>query len=196
MVLCSHARERPGEVKVRTMTMAFLVWLAACSNAQTVSVSESYSLLLKDDRQTWCAYSDEANFQAEVTNLKPIESARITYTADLLVELTYQVEAESGDWIVVDKYTPTDVGSVLRRANLLAQDNLQVIQEGVISGGIVGPFRVVSVSTLDGQKAELTNVDFPEVAVKTDLSATPFIQIVSEMRDRSLGKLCKKISPK
>lgn len=181
---------------MRTVTTIILAWLAVCSNAQTILVSESYSLLLKDDGQTWCAYSNKAEFQAEATNLKPTESARITYFAGKLTELTYQVEAESGDWIVVDKYTLMDIGTVLRRENLLAQENLQVIQEAVIRGDIVGSFRVVSVSTLDGKKTELSNVDFPEVAVKANLSATPFIRVVGEMRDRSLGKLCKNMGSK
>lgn len=168
--------------------------LAACSNAQTVPVSESYSVLLKDDGQTWCAYKDPSEFQAESTNLKPTESVRITYSADKVSELTYQVEAESGDWIVIDKYTPTDGVTTLRRASLLAQQNLQVIQEAAIRGDKPDSFHLVSVSTLDGKKAELPpNMDFPEISVRTNLSATPFVQVVDEMRSRSFGKLCKKM---
>jgi hypothetical protein len=178
---------------VRLITTMFMVCLAACSNAETVPVPESYSVLLKDDGQTWCAYKNPTEFQAEATNLKPTESARITYSANKLMELTYQVEAESGDWIVIDKYTPTDGGAVLRRANLLAQEGLQVIQEAVIRGDKADPFRVVSVSTLDGKKAELPTIDFPEVSIRTNLSAAPFVRVVTEMRSQSVGKLCKKV---
>lgn len=168
-----------------------MIGLAASSDAQTVP--EVYSVLLENDGHTWCAYRDSTEFQAEAANLKPAESARITYSVDKLIELTYQVEAESGDWIVVDTYTPTNGGAVVRRANLFAQEHLQVIQEAVIRGDQAELFRVVSVNTLDGEKAELPTIDFPEVAVRTQLSAAPFVRVVTEMRSRSLRKLCKKI---
>ena len=168
--------------------------LVACSNAQTVPASETYSVLLQDDGQTWCAYKNPAEFQTEAAKLKPMETARITYSSNKVSELTHQVEAESGDWVVVDKYTPTESGATLRRANLLAQENLQVIQETIIRGDKAESFRVVSVNTLDGKKADLPpNVDFPEVSVKTNFLIAPFAQVVSEMRKRSLAKLCKKI---
>jgi hypothetical protein len=172
-----------------------MIGLATCSNAQTVSVLESYSVLLKDDGQTWCAYRNAEEFQMDAANLKPTESARITYSAGKLSELTYQVEAESGDWIVVDKYTPVEGGATLRRANLLAQEKLQVIQETVIHGGKAEPFHVVNVSALDtGKKVDLPpSVDFPEIGISTNLEATPFVQVVREMRNRSLGKICKKM---
>jgi len=187
-------RRQLEEAKVRLATTMFVVGLAACANAQNVSAPESYSVLLKDDGQTWCAYKNSNEFQTEATNLKPTESARITYAAGKLSELTYQVEAGSGDWIVVDRYTPVAGGFNLRRANLLAQEKLQVIQETTVLGSKAEPFHVVNVSTLtDGKKADLPrNLDFPEVPVKTNLSATLFVQVVSEMRGRSLGKLCKK----
>lgn len=60
-------------------------------------------MLLTELGQTWCEHRNDAEFQAEATKLKPTESARVTYTANKLSELTCQVEAESGDWIVVDK---------------------------------------------------------------------------------------------
>jgi len=161
----------------------------ACSAAQPAS--ESFNLLLKGDGHTWCAYKDPADFKADAASLKPTDSARITYQAGTLAELTYQVEAESGDWIVIDKYTPSNGDILLRRANLMAQQNLQIIQETTVHDGKAGPFRVVSVTTLDGKKAELSNVDFPGVPVKTDLLSQPFVQVVADMRTRTLTKLCK-----
>lgn len=152
-------------------------------------------MLLREDGQTWCAYKNPSDFQAEVERVKPTDSARVTFAAGKLAELTYQIEAESGDWIVVDKYTPKDGGAVLRRANLLAQENRQVIQEAAIREGKADPFRVVSVSTLDGKKAELSpDADLPEVPVSTDLKAIPPVQIVTQLRGQSVGKLCKKVN--
>lgn len=157
------------------------------------ALPESYSVLLKDDGYTWCAYGNSGEFESAAAMLRPTDSARITYSSDKLTELTYQVEAESGDWIVIDKYTPSNEDVLLRRANLLAQENLQIIQETTIRGGNVRPFHIVSVNTLDGKSAELSDVDFPAVPVKTDLLASPFVRLVVEMRSQSIGKLCKRV---
>ncbi|HZF17223.1 MAG TPA: hypothetical protein VE046_14895 [Steroidobacteraceae bacterium] len=123
----------------------------------------------------------------------PTESARITYSSNNLTELTYQIEAESGDWIVVDKYSVLNGEVHLRRANLMAQENLQVIQETVVRGDTVQPFQIVSVTTLDGKKASLQSIDFPAVPVRTNLLAIPFVQVVVEMRSLTVEKLCKRI---
>jgi hypothetical protein len=179
---------------VRLISTMVMFGLAACSAAQTVPASESYSVLLMDDGQTWCAYRSPSEFETEAMRVMPTESVRLTYTANRLSELTHQVEAESGDWIVIDRYTLADGGATLRRATLLAQANRQVIQEAVIQGDTNSAFRVVSVSTLDGTRSELPpNVDLPELPVSTDLSVTPFARIVRDMRDLSIGKLCKKM---
>lgn len=176
---------------MRILVIVLLIGATACTAAQ--SLTESYSVLLREDGQTWCAYRDLGEFTSEATKLKPTESARITYSSNKLMELTYQIEAESGDWIVVDKYTATNSELVLRRANLMAQENLQVIQEMVVHGEGADQFRLVSVTTLDGKRVELPNIDFPAVPIRADLSATPFVKVVAEMHSRSIGKLCKKM---
>lgn len=177
---------------MRSLVAMSMMGLVACSNAQTAPVLESYSAFSKDEGRIWCAYRSAAESQAEVARHRSTESARVTYSANMLLEFTYQIEAESGDWVVVDKYTLTNGGAVLRRANLLAQENLQVIQETFIHGDEVDPFHVVSVSTLDGKMADLPpNTDFPEISVGTNILAIHFIQIVGEMRSRSLERLCK-----
>jgi hypothetical protein len=171
------------------IALIFVAGSVACSAAEPAA--ESFNVLLKDDGHTWCAYADPAEFKADATTFKPTNSARITYQANTLTELTYQTQAESGDWIVIDKYTPSNGDLLLRRANLIVQVNLQVIQESVIHEGKVGVFRTVSVTTLDGKKAELSNADLPDVPAKTDLTRQPFVRVVAEMRSRAVAKLCK-----
>lgn len=176
------------------LVVAVLAAAAMSSSVSAQTSARSYWLLSKDDGHVWCGYSDSQEFKSEADKLKPTESARVTYSSGKLTELTYQVEPESGDWIVVDKYTPSDNDLLLRRANLLAQQNLQVIQSVVIRGGKAGPLHVVSVSTLQGEKAEApSNIDFPDVPVRTSLSSVPFMTVVAEMRSRSMPKLCKKL---
>jgi hypothetical protein len=174
------------------LVVAAVVLTALPFGAPAHVAPTSYWLLLKDGGHTWCGYTNMDEFTSDVKELNPTESARVTYSSDKLTEVTYQVEPESGDWVVVDKYTPSKDTLILRRANLLAQDNLQVIEETSIHAGKVDPFRIVSTTTLDGKKVEGSpGVDLPPVSVKTGLSAMPFLAVVADMRRQSIPKLCK-----
>jgi hypothetical protein len=168
-----------------------LTVLSSTGSAQVPS--KSYWLLLKQDGHTWCGYTNMDEFTSDVGKMrpKPEESAKITYASDKLIEAINQVEPQSGDWVVIDKYTPAKDQLVLRRTNLLTQDSLQIIEETFIRGGRAEPFQVLSTTTLDGEKAESSGVDLPSVPVKTDLSGTPFLAVVVEMRKQSISKLCK-----
>lgn len=161
-------------------------------SAQTAS--QSYWLLSKDDGQTWCGYEKQAAFKSIADTLEPIQSVRVSYSSDTLSDLTYKVNAESGDWIVIDKYTPAGTEIRLLRATLFVQAELQVIEDATIRHGKVGPFRIDSVTTFAGKRAEVPNgIDFPNVPIWTDLAATPFMTVVAEMRGRSLVTLCRSV---
>ena len=133
------------------------------------------------ERSAWCGYSNEEAFMAAVARQIPTESARIVFSSGKIKELTYQVQPESGDWIVIDKYTSTPDGMALKRANLLAQENLQIIQRSTIKGLTASSFRTESIATLDGKKVRASKVDYPEVPVRTDLSKLPFIGLVNRL---------------
>jgi hypothetical protein len=174
------------------LALAIGALMALSCGAYAQVASTSYWLLLKDNGHTWCGYADTAEFRSDVKNLKPLESARVTFSSDKLMEVTYQLSAESGDWVVVDKYTPSNDRLVLRRANLLQQPpGFEIIEETSIHGGKVEPFHVVSTTTLDGKTVDASNADIPAVSVVTNLSEAPFVAVVTEMRRRSVSKLCK-----
>jgi hypothetical protein len=179
------------EVEMRFVVAAIV--LAAVSLGDSAQVaSVSYWLLLKEDGHTWCGYANMDRFISDLKEQQTTETARVTYSSDKLTEVTYQVEPESGDWMIVDKYTPSKDGLVLRRANLLTQDNIQVIQETSIHGGKIDPFRVISTATLDGKKVEgSSSLDLPNVSVRANLSEMPFVDVVADMRRQSILKLCK-----
>ena len=178
-------------------SMASVLILAALScGVSAQAASQSYWLLAKDEGGTWCGYRDSTAFKSDADSLQPLESARITYSSDTLTELTYQVAAESGDWIVSDTYTPSDTAILLRRANHWAQSNLQVVEDATIRHGKTAPFRIVSATTLEGKKAEAADtadIDLPGVPIWTSLSAIPFMTVVAEMRNRSIATLCKPV---
>jgi len=179
------------EVEMRFIVLAAAL-MAMSFSASAQVASASYWLLLKDDGHTWCGYADMAEFTSEVNQLKPTESARVTYSPEKLTEFTYQVEPESGDWVVVDKYTPSNGELIIMRANLLAQDNLQIIQESSIREGNIEPFRIVSTTTLDGKTVTPPgDIDLPSVPVNANISGLPFLAVAAEMRKQSIPKLCK-----
>lgn len=172
-------------------TVAFLLMASFFTSACASGESTSYFLLVKDDGRTWCAYSSKEQFDSDIGDSAPTESARVTYNSDGLEEITYQATPESGDWIVVDKYTMSVDRTVLRRAIILAQRRLQVIQETTISGDAIAPFHIVSTTTLDGKESTASNVELPDVEVKVNLSQFPFMALVKEMRNQSVSKLCR-----
>jgi hypothetical protein len=132
-------------------------------------------------RTTWCGYSNEEAFKDDVENQKPTESARVVFSSGKVKELTYQVQPESGDWIVIDKYKSNPRGMAVKRAILLAQENRQIIQRSTIRGSTASPLRIVSIATLDGKKAKSSKVDYPEVRIRTNLSDFPFMKLVKEL---------------
>ena len=101
---------RSGTLPVMKLpwVVAALVLTALSFGVPAQVASTTYWLLLKQDGHTWCGYADMAEFTSDVKNRTPTESARATYASDKLIEVTYQVAPESGDWVVVDKYTPAN----------------------------------------------------------------------------------------
>ncbi len=177
-----------------TITLLALAMLSSAMAAQTVS--KSYWLLDRDSDHTWCGYTKQSEFKADVARLQPSETVRVTYSSGRLAEVTVQIEPESGDWVTVDQYTPSGNEILLRRANLLVQPQLEVIETTTIRGGKWNPFRIVHVETLAGKKAQAPSdlADYmPGVPVITDLSSPRFMRIVTEMRRRSVAKLCKSL---
>jgi hypothetical protein len=178
-------------VKMR-IAAAFLALAMTCSAFAAQPSSKSYWFLTKPGDHTWCGYSNQFAFEADAAKLRPGESARATYSSGRLAEVTYQVEPESADWIVIDKYTRIGGDLRLRRANLLAQENLEIIEETLIAKGKARPFRLVRTTTLDGKEVKASHVlDLPSVPVRSTMSAMPFMAVLTEMQSRGIAKLCK-----
>lgn len=176
---------------MRTIVAALLSLLPAACIAQNASTS--FLVFLRNDGRTWCGYTDTTAFRIASDSVRPTESARVTYSSGKLTQLTYQATSESGDWIVVDSYTPAKSGLRLRRANLLTQEDRKIIQEATISGTRTPHFRTVDVSTLNGLKATLSDVDYPDVPVRYPLTQFPFMRLVKLMRSQSASRLCRKL---
>ena len=174
---------------MRLIACAFALAAMPCAlSAQ--SSSHTYWAMLRDD-STWCGYVNEAKFKSIVNKTPPLESAKVTYVSDTLREVTYQAQGESGDWIVIDRYTLTDTGTVLRRANVFVGQQVKVVQEATIRNGRAGPFRVTDVASLDPrQEADTVGLDYYGLPVVTDLNAAPYMTVVTAIRRGSLVWVC------
>jgi len=175
-------------MKLMLLTLAFAVSLPNLVFSEVLSCT--YWFASGPERSAWCGYSSEEAFKADADSQKPTESARVVFSSGKVKEITYQVQPESGDWIVIDKYTSTPDGMILKRANLLAQENLQIIQQSIITGSSVSPFKTESITTLDGKKAKVDKVDYPEVPVRATPSKFPFMGLVKQLRHTA--KVCGK----
>lgn len=174
------------------MTLLFLA--CAVMDSRADDKESVYWLLAQEDGQSWCGYSSAAAFKSAVAGQKRSENAEVTYFAGDVVDLTHQVSAENGDWVVFEKYTYVGGKLTLRRTNLLVQQNLEVIQETTIRGSKAEPFRIVSAATLDGKKASGENVDYPAVPVQTNLKDFPFLKVSKKMDASSTPVLCEKVN--
>jgi hypothetical protein len=110
----------------------------------------------------------------------------VTYQGDSLTHLTYQLNAESGDWILIDELTRAGDELNVRRTTLFAEGGYKVIHEGVIHADKAGPLRFVSITRADGKPAKPTDVDdvnYPNLPVHAP-GEMPFVAIMAEMRAR------------
>ena len=178
---------------LRWMTVpAALCALAPAAGAQGNAIT--YGLLLRNGSQTWCGYTGPDQFQAAVLKEKPRESAIVTYSLGRPTQITHQVQAPSGDWTIVDRYTPAGSGFTLQRTDYLSTQNLQVVQSADVAHGVAGPLRIVGVTTPQGQKtAPPANLQLPGVPVITDMKRAPFMLVITAMRHESVPTLCTRV---
>ena len=178
--------------KIFFATVFCLAWTAmAVRAADTETV---YWLLAQEDGQSWCGFSDPEAFRRAIAIQKRSENAEATYYAGDVVDLTHQVSADNGDWVVIEKYAYAGGKLTLRRTNLLVLQNLEVIQETTIRGSTAEPFRIVSAATLDGKKATGENAAYPEVPVRTSLKDFAFLNVSKKMDASSTSVLCEKVN--
>ena len=175
---------------MRLMASVFAFVALPCAISAQTAERTYWVLSLQGD--TLCGNVKEAAFKSIVDTNPPLESARITYAANKLSEVTYQTNAESGDWIVIDKYTLSDTVTHLRRAIVFIGQRVEVFQDATIRHGKASPFRIVKVAPTDPkQPPDTVDLDYPSVTVVTDLHASPYVEIAEEMRSRSRTRLCR-----
>jgi hypothetical protein len=179
------------------MTVVALVMMWSESFAQGAP-STQYWGWSSADGTIWCGYADKAEYdsaylaQAELRSVGG--SAMVIYTSGRLAEIRYEFAPASGDWVVIDSYTPSGEDLHLKRTNVLGFEGIRVIQEATTRGGRLEPLQVTSVTSLDGgpTDADAAKEWFPHVPVRARLDRMPFLAVAAEMHDKSVRQVCKR----
>jgi hypothetical protein len=143
------------------IVVLLLCALSAAVAAQGGSSTYYHSLIA--DKGIWCGYSDHAEFIAQEEIHNPGNDASVIYSSTgELREISYDSVPHSGDWRIVDTYTPLGKG-VLRLVweNALGIDRVNVVQDANIREGKAEPFRIKSVTTQGDGKP--TKVDLSKI---------------------------------
>jgi hypothetical protein len=146
--------------------------------------------MFNDEDQTWCGYKDEALFQKISGEVQPLESARVVYDSGTISEITHQVQPDSGDWIIIDKYTFQGRETNLRRAFLFAQSGIQVIKEGKATGQKPIHLALLSAKNPDGSSASLNDVYLPTLPINSKPLDFIFVKLADSMKEKGRQKLC------
>ncbi|WP_288937495.1 hypothetical protein [uncultured Sphingomonas sp.] len=158
---------------------------ALCSPTSKISW-----FLYDEERGAWCGFTSEAAFQDKANKEKPLASARVKLVSGTPSEITYQVQPESGDWVIADRYSFLPGRISLKRATIFAQTGMQVIQRAIIRRGVATRLQLLSVRNVDGSSAGIKDVDVPLVPFKEDASQFHFLPIALALAKRPAMMLC------
>lgn len=174
--------------------MKFIIGVLAATLLSSSGLSQAspkVSWFLYDEgKKAWCGYTNEALFQDKADKLKPLESARVTLVSGVPSEITYQVQPESGDWVMADKYIFSLRRIDLKRVTIYAQNGVQVSQHSIIRNGAATKLQLISVKNVDGSTADISGVDVPSIYIKTGVGQFRFLPIAQTLAKRPAAMLC------
>lgn len=144
---------------------------------------------------TWCGYKDATEFRTEVENQEPLETAVISLKGGKIANYTHQTNAESGDWLIVDRYTPKRNHTLVRRTIFLSENKITIIKEATIKNHVVSPLRLLSVTRLNDKSTQkILNIDptldVPDVQIQLNIDNTPAMRLGSYLVAHSNPHLC------
>ena len=89
------------------MKPVFIVLITTLCSASAYAAhnDDIYWALKNVKEKTWCVYATEDSFKDDTERYGSTESARINFNAGHIATITYQISAESGDWISIDRYS-------------------------------------------------------------------------------------------
>lgn len=186
---------KPGALPTLFFAGAFaaaFAWMPPAAGA--AETEKVYWLLSQNSGKTWCAYSNGDDYKRAVAVQQPAETARVAIFAGEVMELEYQITPASGEWVVMDKYIYTGAKPVLQRTSLLLLEGLEVVQETTIGGATAAPLRVVSIKTLDGEKATRAPRANPDVPVRATWKDFTFLAVARKLESAAAPEICERVN--
>ena len=150
---------------------------------------QRYWIMLSRENGPWCGYTNESLFKRDMQKVGPTETARIVAAEKKVAKITYQISAESGDWIVLDKYSSTATGFYLSRSFLMSNYDAKVTQDIEILRGDVRRGRQTA-TDLEGKKPKKFDEVLPDIEIAKKLSDFPFYKALQKLLENPVAKVC------
>ena len=150
--------------------------------------------LLEDTRShQWCAYNNEAPWNAAVQDAGAMTVATLTYSDDHLSRIDVTETDESGDWTVYDHYFLNDRGQIVRLSrmiNVLPGDR-NVVQTFSIRDGKATKTGTTVKQLSTGQPLTSPKPTWlPDLAIRTETRMFPFFSLLGLADLRTASKTC------
>lgn len=143
--------------------------------------------------QNWCAYDDEAAWNAAVHDAQAIRVGTLTYSNDHLSEIDVTETDETGDWTVYDQYFLSQLGEITRLSrmiNVLPGDR-SVLQTFSFEDGEAKQISSTQKELSTGKPlSSPKSVWLPELAITKDIKLFPFFGLLQRPDLRKTTRSC------
>jgi hypothetical protein len=135
------------------------------------------SWLLQNQDGTWRTFAKESEWKNAALKVQPLETAVVTRTKDS-VSVVYDVQAESGDWRNVDRYTFKSDGTIakLERTFVSVSQYIQLIQHFELDATKKLTKRTEAKTSLKTGKPITEAIDQPPIAIAITLNELEFMK--------------------
>jgi hypothetical protein len=145
----------------------------------------------------WCAYKNEATWNAAVEHARAMRVAALAYSNGRLSKIDVTETDESGDWIAYDRYFVDDRGQMIklsRMINVLPGDR-SVLQTFLISDGKVKKIATTEKQLSTGKPLTAPeSVWVPNLPVETTTGKFAFSGLLGRRPLWTNSKYCVQIS--
>lgn len=141
--------------------------------------SAQQSWLLEKSDGSWVRFNRESDWKKEALDKQPLETAVVNQTPSS-VSVVYDVQAESGDWRNIDRYTFLPSGALLRLKRKFASVSQDILLTQVFELDSAGRLKktVESEESLNTGKAKRQAPEKPQLPIASDIKQLDFMKAI------------------
>lgn len=178
-------------LSIATCLFITILQTIACAQGKMSTV-----FLLEDAKSNeWCAFKTEALWQTAVQNSGSLTVGKLVYSDNHLFEIDMTQAAESGDWIIYDRYflnTSKQVVKLRRTINILPGDR-SVSERFSLANGKARKIQVSSKQLSTGKLLKSPKpIWLPELPINTTTKMFPFASLLDHIDIAMDNKVCAK----